>query len=61
MPPSASIQQLLSLLPESQLDHFLRQLSPEAVQALKSLEASAPQPTDAVSTEIANALTTPQR
>ena len=56
MPSTASIQQLLSMLPESQFDRFLRQLSPEAVQALQTLETGAARLTDAVSTEIATAV-----
>ena len=56
MPQTPSIHQLLSMLPESQIDHFIRQLSPEAVQALKQLEAGAQQMKDSVTTEIANAV-----
>ena len=51
-----SIWQLLSLLPENQMDHFIRQLSPEAVQALKKLEQGAGPVKDTVTTEIANAV-----
>ena len=56
MPQTQSIWQLLSLLPENQIDNFLRQLSPEAVQALKTLEAGAGQLKDTTTTEIAHAV-----
>ncbi len=56
MPQTQSIHQLLALLPESQFDHFLRQLSPEALQALQTLETGATHLTDTVTTEIANAV-----
>jgi hypothetical protein len=56
MPQTQPIWQLLSLLPEDQIDNFLRQLSPEAVQALKKLEAGASQLKDPAATEIANAV-----
>jgi hypothetical protein len=56
MPQTQSIWQLLSLLPENQIDNFLRQLSPEAVQALRKLEAGAGQLTDTTTTEVANAV-----
>jgi hypothetical protein len=56
MAQTQSIWQLLSLLPENQIDHFLRRLSPDAVQALKKLEAGAGQLEDPAATEIANAV-----
>ncbi len=51
-----SIMQLLSMLPENQMDNFIRRLSPEAVQVLKQLDTSAGQLKDTVATEIANAV-----
>ncbi len=51
-----SILQLLSMLPENQIDNFIRRLSPEAVQALKQLDTSAGQLKETVTTEIANAV-----
>jgi hypothetical protein len=56
MPQTPSIHQLLSMLPESQIDHFIRQLSPEAVQALKQLETGTEPLKETVTTEIANAV-----
>jgi len=56
MVQTQSIWQLLSLLPENQMENFIRQLSPEAVQALKKLDEGASQVNDAVATEIANAV-----
>ncbi len=50
------ILQLLSMLPENQIDNFIRRLSPEAVQALKQLDTSAGQLKETVTTEIANAV-----
>ena len=51
-----SILQLLSMLPENQIDNFIRQLSPEARQALQQLDQGAGQLNDTVTTEIANAV-----
>ncbi len=56
MTQAQSIMQLLSMLPENQMDNFVRRLSPEAVQALKQLDTSAGQLKDTVATEIANAV-----
>jgi hypothetical protein len=56
MAQAQSIWRLLTMLPERQTDQLLRQLSPEAVQALKKLEAGAGQLKDPIATEIANAV-----
>ncbi len=56
MTQAQSIMHLLSMLPENQMDNFIRRLSPEAVQALKQLDTSAGQLKDTVATEIANAV-----
>jgi lipase chaperone LimK len=56
MPQAPSLQQLLSMVPESQIDRFIRQLSPGAVQALKQLETAPQPPSDTVIAEIANAV-----
>ena len=56
MAQAQSIWRLLAMLPERQTDHFLRQLSPEAVQALKKLEDGTGQLKDPIATEIANAV-----
>ncbi len=51
-----AIWRLLAMLPERQTDRFLRQLSPEAVRALKKLEDGTGQLKDPIATEIANAV-----
>jgi hypothetical protein len=56
MAQTQSIWQLLAMLPERQTDHFLRHLSPEALQALKRLEDGTGQLKDPIATEIANAV-----
>ncbi len=56
MTQAQSILHLLSMLPENQIDNFIRRLSPEAVQALKQLDTSAGQLKETVTTEIANAV-----
>ena len=56
MAQAQSMLQILSMLPDQQLDNFLRRLSPQAIEAVQHLGQGVGQVAEDVATEIANAV-----
>lgn len=54
MTKTQSTIQVLSMLPDHQIDRFLQQLSPKAVEAIKKINQGARQLQDDVAAEIAS-------
>ena len=56
MAQAQSVLQILEMLPDQQLDTFLRRLSPEAIAAIQQLGLGARQVAEDVAAEIASSV-----